>query len=69
MSVAAATNLRDVPDTKEPSKRSKTRLRELGAEIDKLQDRLTDLDDERKALKTQIASKIKEWNEEAAKRK
>jgi uncharacterized protein YlxW (UPF0749 family) len=66
--------IQDVPDTKEPSKepsakRSKSRLRELAAEVDKLQDQLGDLDDQRAAMKKTIAAKIKEWNEEAAKRK
>ncbi len=50
-------------------KRSKTRLRELSAEVDKLQDRLCDLDEERKALKAQISASIKLWNDEASRRK
>jgi hypothetical protein len=70
---ASVTAIQDVPDTKEPSKesskRSKSRLRELAAEVDKLQDQLADLDDARATMKKTITAKIKEWNEEAAKRK
>jgi vacuolar-type H+-ATPase subunit I/STV1 len=70
---AAVTAIQDSPDTKEPSrepsKRSKSRLRELAAEVDKLQDQLGDLDDQRAEMKKRIAGKIKAWNEEAAKRK
>jgi len=73
MSAPATAAIRALPDVETPAtptaKRSKTRLRELGAEVDKLQDRLADLDDERKALKAQIAASIKRWNDEAAKRK
>ena len=80
MSAQAAAAMRAVPDIatphketdaggKQTGKRSKTRLRELAAEVDKMQDRLSDLDDERKAIKTQITATIKQWNEEAAKRK
>ena len=67
---AAVAPIREVHDAKEPSsKRSKSRLRELAADVDKLQDQLGDLDDQRAAMKKTIAAKIKEWNEEAAKRK
>jgi hypothetical protein len=70
---ASVTAIQDSPDTKElskePSKRSKSRLRELAAEVDKLQDQLGDLDDQRAEIKKRIAARIKEWNEEAAKRK
>jgi len=69
------------PTTLKPiDKRSKSRLRELAGEVDKLQDRLADHDDEvkawnaqadgrRKDLKKQITHKVKDWNDEAAKRK
>jgi septal ring factor EnvC (AmiA/AmiB activator) len=87
-SAVATVPHKDAADTKSALKtgakdtatRSKARLRELGAEVDKMQDRLSDLDEEikdwnaaaaarRKNLKTQIAATIKVWNEEAAKRK
>lgn len=73
MSIAAAPDIREVPDPKETPKespkRSKSRLRELAAEVDKLQDQLADLDDQRATQKKTIAAKIKEWVEEASKRK
>jgi hypothetical protein len=69
--LATVVPIQERPDTvKEPSsKRSKSRLRELAAEVDKLQDQLADLDDQRATQKKTIAAKIREWNEEAAKRK
>jgi chorismate mutase len=73
MSIAAAPDIREVPDPKETPKespkRSKSRLRELAAEVDKLQDQLADLDTERAGVKKAIAAAIKAWNDEASKRK
>jgi hypothetical protein len=68
---AIVTPIQEGPEAapKESTKRSKSRLRELAAEVDKLQDQLGDLDDQRAAMKKTIAAKIKEWNDEAAKRK
>jgi hypothetical protein len=70
MSGATASEMREVPaPAKESLKRSKSRLRELAAEVDQLQDQLSELDLARAAKQKEVAAKIREWNSEAAKRK
>lgn len=73
MSIASVPDLREVPDPKEPAKeapkRSKSRLKELAAEVDRLQDELSEIDLARAAKQKEVAAKIREWNSEAAKRK